>query len=345
MSGHAVQARPFKEVYAEFDVSQASRLGAGGFGKVYKIKHKTNGKKYAAKYQKLTNQKMRRLVHEEVYFLKQLSEIKRVVDFHSYYEKDKHSLMVIELLEGGELFSVVGASNYTLTETKCAKFTLEILKAINYIHEQQIIHLDLKPQNIMMKRRQDPKKDDFSIKLIDFGLAKELVHGQVKTGFVGTVGFLAPEVASAQYKQDYVGPPADLFAIGVITYMLVSGGREPFWDGSDLRAIKNTLKKEVNFDYVEFNGVSSEAKDFIKRLLVKDQKRRITGPKSIGDPWIRQVVKDRPEDRPDGRGKVLETRRMRKFLARHRWRKAIKAVMMMVKVKNTFNMPGEGDFY
>ena len=115
-----------------------SRLGSGGFGKVYKIRHKTTGKKFAAKYQKLNNEKMRKLVHEETYFLKRLSEGKRVVDIYNYYEKEKHSLMVLELLEGGELFSVVGASNYTLTEPKCAHFTLDMLKAINYIHENQV---------------------------------------------------------------------------------------------------------------------------------------------------------------------------------------------------------------
>ena len=161
-------------------------------------------------------------------------------------------------------------------------------------------------------------RDDFRVKLIDFGLAKELdANNRVRTGFAGTVGrtsfsrnskvlwildfpqyrgtgrfisiskqtkaisqvgFMAPEVANAQYKQDYASPASDLFSLGVaghlivlwiteyiwwtlcstfsliflklvdakvIVYMLVSGGREPFWDGSDIRAIKNTLKKEV----------------------------------------------------------------------------------------------------
>ena len=152
---HSIRPVAFRQVYDEFDVSQArfehfkpnnpvlivflpSRLGSGGFGKVYKIRHKTTGKKFAAKYQKLTNEKMRKLVHEETYFLKRLSEGKRVVDIYNYYEKDKHSLMVLELLEGGELFSVVGASNYTLTELKCAHFTLDMLKAVNYIHENKV---------------------------------------------------------------------------------------------------------------------------------------------------------------------------------------------------------------
>jgi len=339
MTSYTIQPIPFRQIYDEFDVSQASRLGSGGFGKVYKIRHKASGKKYAAKYQKLTSKKMKDLVHQEAYFLKKLSEGKRIVDYYNYYEKDKHSLMVLELLEGGELFSVVGATNYTLTEGKCANFTYDILKAVNWIHEQQVIHLDLKPQNIMMRHKNARGDDEFKVKLIDFGLAKQLDReGRVRTGFVGTVGFMAPEVANAQYKQDYASPASDLFSIGVIVYMLVSGGREPFWDGSDIRAIKNTLKKEASFNHIEFTGVSSEAKDFIKRLLEKSQQKRMTGPQSVGHSWIRQV-----RGQTVGPQKV-ETKRMRKYMARHRWRKAIKAVRMQIRVKAAFAMPGEGDW-
>ena len=97
---------------------------------------------------------MRKLVHEETYFLNRLSEGKRVVDIYNYYEKDKHSLMVLELLEGGELFSVVGASNYTLTELKCAHFTLDMVKAINYIHENQVGELRFQYRGLLSVLRQ-----------------------------------------------------------------------------------------------------------------------------------------------------------------------------------------------
>lgn len=333
-----IRPRPFKEVYTLFDVSRAKRLGAGGFGKVYLIKHKREGRRYAAKYQKLTSSKMAQLVREEAGFLKELSEGKRVVDIFEYYEKDRHSLMVLEYLEGGELFAKVGASNYDLTEEKCKHFVVEMLKAVNYIHERRIIHLDLKPQNIMMKNR----RDEFKIKLIDFGLAKRLDHGRVKTGFVGTVGFMAPEVATSQYgghALDYATPATDIFSLGVIIYMLVSGGLEPFWDGNDVRAIKNTIRKEVSFNHSEFNGVSSAAKDFIRRVLEKKPGRRLTGQDCLAHSWLRteRVQGDRF-------GHRMETQRIRRFVARYRWKKAIKAVRMMVKVKNQFAFPEENGF-
>jgi len=336
----SLRPRPFKEVYSLFDVSRAKRIGAGGFGKVYLIKHKREGKNYAAKYQKLNSPKMTQLVRDEAGFLKELSEGKRVVDIFEYYEKDRHSLMVLEYLEGGELFSKVGASNYNLTEEKCKNFVIEMLKALNYIHELQIIHLDLKPQNIMMKNR----RDEFKIKLIDFGLAKKLQRGKVKTGFVGTVGFMAPEIATSQYgghASDYSTPATDIFSLGVIIYMLVSGGLEPFWDGNDVRAIKNTIKKEVSFYHSEFNGVSSAAKDFIKKTLEKKQSSRMTGRQCLGHSWLQQ---DRLQAEGPRYGHRMETRRIRRFVARYRWKKAIKAVRMMVKVKNQFSFPDEYGF-
>jgi len=335
----SISPRPFREIYSLFDVSRAKQLGAGGFGKVYLIQHKNSHRKYAAKYQKLNSSKMMKLVHDEASFLKELSDGKRVVDIFDYYEKDRHSLLVLEYLEGGELFSRVGASDYDLTEDKCKKFTINLIKALNYIHERHIIHLDLKPQNIMMKN----KTDEFNIKLIDFGLARRLDRGRVRTGFVGTVGFMAPEIARSQYggqERDFASPATDLFSLGVILYMLVSGGIEPFWDGNDVRAIKNTLRKEVSFDHHEFYSVSEQAKDFIKRLLEKQQTRRMTGQQCLGHRWLHV---DRSEVDGMRREHRMETRRMRRFVARYRWKKAIKAVRMLVKAKNQFSLPNHDE--
>merc|ERR1719228_1928468 len=119
-----------------------------------------------------------------------------------------------------------------------------------------------------MRHRQEPGRDDFRVKLIDFGLAKELdANNRVRTGFAGTVGFMAPEVANAQYKQDYASPASDFFSLGVIVYMLVSGGLEPFWDGNEYRTIRRTIRGRWNFNHDVFKDVSDQAKAFIQGLL------------------------------------------------------------------------------
>ena len=157
----------------------------------------------------------------------------------------------------------MGSSHYELTEEKCKKIVKEIVKGLAFIHGQQIVHLDIKPQNIMLVNRQE----EFKLKLIDFGLAKHLTGGRARVGFAGTVGFMAPEVANCQYGQNYeelASPATDMFSLGVVAYMLLSGGREPFWEGNEIRTIRNTLRKDPSFNFPEFDNISENGKHFIK---------------------------------------------------------------------------------
>jgi len=329
---HKLHVRSFTEVYSEFDINGARKLGAGGFGQVYILQKRSDGQLFAAKYQRLKDRNIQRLVHREAQFLVVLSSCPRVVTIYGYYEKERHSLLVTEYLQGGELFARVGSKYFELTEEKCKKLVKELVKALIYIHGQDIIHLDIKPQNIMLVDR----ADDYKLKLIDFGLAKRLVGGFARTGFAGTVGFMAPEVAHCQYGkncEELATPATDMFSLGVVVYMLVSGGREPFWDASDIRTIRNTIRRDPSFSFSEFRYVSENAKDFIKGLLEKSQRRRMTGEECIKHPWLdegKQLVLTSKTLHK------LETIRMRRFLARYRWRKAIKAVRLMVKVKHQF---------
>ena len=104
---------------------------------------------------------------------------------------------------GGELFARIGSREYRLTEVKCRMFVRQMVEGLEFIHSRHIIHLDVKPQNIMLV-----KQGSENLKLIDFGLARrEGPQGMAKTGFVGTVGFMAPEVASCMYA----APSSDMF--------------------------------------------------------------------------------------------------------------------------------------
>ena len=102
-------------------------------------------------------------VRTEAMFLRELSEGKRIVDMRDYYEKNDHSLMVIEYLEAGDLFSKISSITYNLTEEKCRSFVTEIAKALEYIHGNSIIHLDLKPANVMLRSKADEFKVDVAV--------------------------------------------------------------------------------------------------------------------------------------------------------------------------------------
>jgi len=331
MSLSNVSAKSFSEAYEVFDIGKAKRLGAGGFGKVYLLTKRDSGEQYAAKYQKIINKSIQAVVYRETEYLRELEGGQRVVQIYELYLKDRHSLLVMEYLEGGDLFSRISSSDYELTEDKCQRFVYEIVKGLIYIHSKSIIHLDIKPQNIMLVS----SKSDTHLKLIDFGLAKRLCNGFVYPGFVGTVGFMAPEVAYCQYSNsaEQASQATDFFSLGVVTYMMVSGGREPFWCGSEVRTLRNTLRREPSFGYTEFDSVSQEAIEFIKGLLMKDHRVRLGGAAALQHSWLSQLSTQQQTTRSAYR---LETMRMRRFLARYRWRKVIKAVRTMVKVKNTF---------
>lgn len=331
--------KPFNDVYKIYDVTNARRIGSGGFGKVYLIRDRDTNKKYAAKYQKLASSKLKELVRSEAMFLRELSEGKRIVDMRDYYEKNDHSLMVIEYLEAGDLFSKISSITYNLTEEKCRSFVTEIAKALEYIHGNSIIHLDLKPANVMLRS----KADEFKLKLIDFGLAKRLnSQGVVKVGFCGTVGFMAPEIARCQYRarpDDLASPASDMFSLGVMTYMLVSGGREPFWEGNDVRGIKNTLHKDPDFSGQEFKKVSQNAKNFINELLNKKSVERPSARKSLSHEWLKRDEVDGGRRPGSMRYSKVDTMRMRKFQARWRWWRAIRRVIVLNKVKDQFILP------
>jgi len=328
MGGEEFQPKSFSKVYSEFHIDKAKRIGAGGFGKVYLVARRKDGTLYAAKYQKIKDKRTQRLVQHEAEILFSLVEGKRVVTMFDYYEKREHSLLVLEYLQGGELFSKVGSSVYDLTEEKCKRFVVEIVKALIFIHDSNIIHLDLKPQNVMLV---DPS-EEFRLKLIDFGLARRLTNGYTHSGFCGTVGFMAPEVAHCQYRQvgHLASPATDFFSLGVIAYMLVSGGREPFWDLTELRTLRNTLRKDPEFHHSDWRQVSEDAKDFIRSCLEKEPGRRLSGQRCLDHPWI--------QERRKGPSVLhrLETIKMRRFMARYRWRRAIRGVRIIVRVKNSF---------
>ena len=126
---------------------------------------------------------------------------KYVMRMHSYFEKREHTLLVTEYLAGGELFRTIAKRSFCLTEQKVVIYVKQIIKALNFVHSRGILHLDIKPQNIMLK-----SDDKDTIKLIDFGLAKKLErNGTVRVGFAGTIGFMAPEVLKCTYAAPQTG--------------------------------------------------------------------------------------------------------------------------------------------
>ncbi|KAK2504106.1 hypothetical protein MC885_013427 [Smutsia gigantea] len=180
---------------------------------------------------------------------------------------------------GGELFEDIVAREY-YSEADASHCIQQILESVNHCHLNGIVHRDLKPENLLLAS----KSKGAAVKLADFGLAIE-VQGdqQAWFGFAGTPGYLSPEVL----RKDPYGKPVDMWACGVILYILLVG-YPPFWDEDQHRLYQQIKAGAYDFPSPEWDTVTPEAKDLINKMLTINPAKRITASEALKHPWICQ---------------------------------------------------------
>ncbi|KAG8125177.1 hypothetical protein E2320_020440, partial [Naja naja] len=237
------------------------RLGSGKFGQVFRLVEKKGGKVWAGKFFKAYSAKDKENIRQEISIMNCLHHPK-LVQLVDAFEEKANIVMVLEIVSGGELFERIIDEDFELTERECIKYMKQISEGVQFIHKQGIVHLDLKPENIMCVNKTGTR-----IKLIDFGLARRLENaGSLKVLF-GTPEFVAPEVIN----YEPIGYATDMWSIGVICYILVSG-LSPFMGDNDNETLANVTSATWDFDDEAFDEISDDAKDFINNLLKKDMK-------------------------------------------------------------------------
>lgn len=200
----------------------------------------------------------------------------------------------------------------------------QIIEGVEYMHGKYIMHLDMKPENVLCVTRTGNR-----IKLIDFGLARRFDPSHKLQVMFGTPDFAAPEVLS--YER--VTPASDMWSVGVICYVLLSG-LSPFMGNSDLETMTNVTRAIYDFDDESFDPISSDAKEFISRLLIKDPNRRLTPSQSLQHKWLAKT--------PVKKGKVtkLSKTKLKKYVVRRRWQKAVTAIMALTRMGANLSLAG-----
>ncbi|KAM0067802.1 putative protein kinase CAMK-CDPK family [Helianthus debilis subsp. tardiflorus] len=264
------------------DYSIGKLLGHGQFGYTYVAINKVNGDRVAVK--KIDKNKMKSLVavedvKREVKILQALSGHENVVQFHNAYEDSSYVYIVMELCEGGELLDrILGKKDSHYSEKDAAFVVRQMLKVAAECHLHGLVHRDMKPENFLFKSR----KDDSHLKAVDFGLSDFIKPGKKFTDIVGSAYYVAPEVLKRKS-----GPESDVWSIGVITYILLCG-RRPFWDKTENGIFKEVLRNKPDFKRKPWPNISQSAKDFVKKLLVKDPRSRLTAAQALSHPWVRE---------------------------------------------------------
>ncbi|XP_040418012.1 myosin light chain kinase, smooth muscle isoform X1 [Cygnus olor] len=298
------------------------RLGSGKFGQVFRLVEKKTGKVWAGKFFKAYSAKEKENIRDEISIMNCLHHPKLVQCVDAFEEK-ANIVMVLEMVSGGELFERIIDEDFELTERECIKYMRQISEGVQYIHKQGIVHLDLKPENIMCVN-----KTGTSIKLIDFGLARRLESaGSLKVLF-GTPEFVAPEVIN----YEPIGYETDMWSIGVICYILVSG-LSPFMGDNDNETLANVTSATWDFDDEAFDEISDDAKDFISNLLKKDMKSRLNCTQCLQHPWLQKDTKNME-------AKKLSKDRMKKYMARRKWQKTGHAVRAIGRLSSMAMISG-----
>ncbi|XP_057552207.1 myosin light chain kinase, smooth muscle isoform X3 [Hippopotamus amphibius kiboko] len=303
-----------------YDIEE--RLGSGKFGQVFRLVEKKTGKIWAGKFFKAYSAKEKENIRQEISIMNCLHHPKLVQCVDAFEEK-ANIVMVLEIVSGGELFERIIDEDFELTERECIKYMRQISEGVEYIHKQGIVHLDLKPENIMCVNKTGTR-----IKLIDFGLARRLENaGSLKVLF-GTPEFVAPEVIN----YEPIGYATDMWSIGVICYILVSG-LSPFMGDSDNETLANVTSATWDFDDEAFDEISDDAKDFISNLLKKDMKNRLDCTQCLQHPWLMKDTKNME-------AKKLSKDRMKKYMARRKWQKTGNAVRAIGRLSSMAMISG-----
>ncbi|KAK4790859.1 hypothetical protein SAY86_031272 [Trapa natans] len=257
-------------------------LGHGQFGYTYVATDKTTGERVAVK--KIDKNKMMlpisvEDVKREVKILKALIGHENVVQFYDAYEDDSFVYIAMELCEGGELLDrILARKDSRYTEKDAAVVVRQMLRVAAECHLQGMVHRDLKPENFLFKST----REDSPLKATDFGLSDFIKPGRKFHDIVGSAYYVAPEVLKRKS-----GPESDVWSIGVITYILLSG-RRPFWDKTEDGIFKEVLRNKPDFSRKPWPMISDSAKDFVKKLLVKNPQARLTAAQALSHTWVRE---------------------------------------------------------
>ena len=254
-------------------------IGKGGFGRVYKVRHKLSNQYRAMKIIKFQPSTQNNLItiQKEINILKSLDH-PNIIKVYEFYKTEKYIYIINELCTGGELFDRIVASKY-FSEIVACNVMRQLLSAVAYCHDKGIIHRDLKPENILIENSEEKDKDFFHIKVIDFGTCEMLKKSKL-TEQIGTSFYIAPEVLQNGYNEK-----CDLWSCGIILYILLSGA-PPFYGKNEKEIFAKILNGNLSFKNEIWNKISEEAKDLIKKLLEINPDKRISAKEALKEKWF-----------------------------------------------------------
>ena len=274
INNYRIPSKSFKANYEKI-----CQLGKGAFGKVYKAKEIRTGNIVAVKQIKIHHTLLNYdSIINEINVLKHLDH-PNIVKYYNYFEEDDKIFIIMEYLDGGTLKEYLKNNEKNITEDNARIIIKQLLNALSYLHYScDICHRDVKPGNIIFKYKDDIN----SLQLVDFGLCADTFEAKDCLDNCGTLKYMAPEQISNMIYSKGV----DIWSAGIILYMLLNNGNNPFYKFGDSREeiINKITNKKIFFD--ENCTISEMGKNIIIKLLQKNPSYRYTARLALNHPWI-----------------------------------------------------------
>ena len=270
------------DLYSNYDL--LNYIGKGGFGRVYKVKHKLSNQFRAMKIIKC---KADNPHSNTIEIIKQINILKtldhpNIIKVYEFYSTDRYIYIINELCTGGELFNKIVEVKHFTESTACF-IMRQLLSAVAYCHDKGVIHRDLKPENILIESSEEKDKEYFHIKIIDFGTC-EILKKKKLTEQIGTSFYIAPEVLKNGYNEK-----CDLWSCGVILYILLCGS-PPFYGKNEKEIFQKVLDGTINFKHKIWNKISQDAKNLVTKLLQVNPTKRISAAEALEDIWFKKNI-------------------------------------------------------
>jgi len=270
----------------KFYTFSSEEIGFGKFSKVTVATSKTTGEKFAAKMIYFDEESLKFAIREYDNMVNptlkdKANAHKGLVTLHQAFMVRKYLILILDLVEGKTLLEQFG-SRASITEDDVAVVIRELCEILDFLHDHNFVHLDIRPTNIRFVNR--------SIKLLDYNSARHLKNKKAG-GVVDVIGdteFCAPEMLSF----DNVLPASDMWSVAVIMYIMLSG-ISPFYYEDEDKVISSVQYVKWKFDETAFENVSKEAKDFIKQCFVRAPEMRLTAKKALAHEWLSEKLQSK----------------------------------------------------
>lgn len=263
-------------------------LGRGKFAVVKKCVELLTGKEYAAKFlrKRRKGEDCRSDIINEIAILEMARFSPYVVDLHEVFETNSEIILVMEYAAGGEIFNqCVADQDDAFTEKDVVRLIRQILQGVLYLHRNNVVHLDLKPQNILLTSSK-PLGD---IRIVDFGLSRQVDSIKEVREILGTPEYVAPEVLS----YEPISTATDMWSIGVLTYVMLTGV-SPFLGDTKQETFLNISQVDIQYSQEEFEGISDEAINFIQSLLINNPRKRARADQCLKHAWLSSHQEQEP---------------------------------------------------